>query len=71
MGSQICLAFLFLCSLCCYNMRQNYDIILRPDMNDLNTVPGLLTAARDLLRLKPGGLCFAGVPCSSQLVINY
>lgn len=40
----------------------------RPDdMNNLLTNVGMLQAIKDVLRLRPGGLLFAGVPCSSWL----
>ena len=49
---------------------QNYDIILRPDRNNILDTMGYLCAIRDTMRLAPSGVLFSGVPCSSHPSCN-
>ena len=51
--------------------RQNYDVMIRGSLNDLNGLEGLLVATRDVLRVVRRGLFWSGIPCSSQLVVIY
>ena len=47
--------------------RQWFEIEGRGLANDLASVPGFITALRDTMRIKRGGLLWLGLPCSSQL----
>ena len=47
--------------------RQTYDMVLRPETNNILTTTGFLAALRDVLRVRAGGLVWAGVPCNTQL----
>lgn len=47
--------------------RQWFDIDGRGTENDFLGVQGFLFALRDTMRLSPGALLFAGIPCSSFL----
>ena len=49
-------------------LRQWFDIDGRKGLgNDLTSLPGLLVAIRDLLRVKKGGLMHGGHPCNGSL----
>ena len=47
-----------------------FDVLHRPKANDINTVPGLLHAMKHILRLKPSGLAWFGVPCCLLVFIS-
>ena len=50
--------------------RQNYDLILRGEANDICGICGFLTAIRDCLRIASNGVLWSGVPCSRSLGLN-
>ena len=48
-------------------LRQWYDILGRGDDNNILECGGFMFALKETLRLSPGSLMFAGVPCSRYL----
>ena len=52
-------------------LRQWYDLLHRGARNDICGTLGFLTAVRDTMRIRQGGLLFAGLPCSSSLGFNF
>ena len=52
------------------DLRQWMDILHRAD-NDFTSVMGFILSVRDTMRIKKGGLLWAGHPCGPSLVYTY
>ena len=63
--------YLFTYKMTCLVPRQWYDILGRGADNDILQVGGFLFALKETLRLRPGALLFAGVPCSRWFACIY
>ena len=50
--------------------RDYYDVVSRPTLNNILTLPGYMVALRQTLRLVAGGLLWGGVPCSSFVFLS-
>lgn len=63
--------YLYCCNLThAWQLREYYDVVHRPKINNLATVMGFLVAIKLCLRLMPTGLLYAGLPCSSFVWIS-